>query len=35
LTTNNENEAEQRAAYKGSEFAMSALSVLDTLNKLK
>ena len=35
LTTNNESEAEERAAYKGSEFAMSALSILDTLNKLK
>ena len=35
LTTNNENEARERAAYKGSEFAMSALSVLDTLNKIK
>ena len=35
LTTNNENEANERAAYKGSEFAMSALSILDTLNKIK
>ena len=35
LTTNNENEAKERAAYKGAEFAMSALSVLDTLNKIK
>ena len=35
LTTNNETEARERAAYKGSEFAMSALSVLDTLNKIK
>tara|TARA_Y100000591_G_scaffold327016_1_gene350704 strand:- start:38 stop:490 length:453 start_codon:yes stop_codon:yes gene_type:complete len=35
LTTNNDTEAKERAAYKGSEFAMSALSVLDTLNKLK
>ncbi len=35
LTTNNENEAKDRAAYKGSEFAMSALSILDTLNKIK
>ncbi len=35
LTTNNENEARERAAYKGSEFAMSALNVLDTLNKIK
>ncbi len=35
LTTNNESEAEERAAYKGSEFAMSALSILDTLNKIK
>ena len=29
------NEAKERAAYKGSEFALSALSILDTLNKLK
>ena len=35
LTTNNESQAKERAAYKGSEFAMSALSVLDTLNKIK
>ena len=35
LTTNNESEAEERAAYKGSEFAMSALSVLETLKKIK
>ena len=35
LTTNNEAEALERAAYKGSEFALSALSVLDTLNKIK
>tara|TARA_Y100000992_G_C21175711_1_gene448201 strand:- start:329 stop:781 length:453 start_codon:yes stop_codon:yes gene_type:complete len=35
LTTNNEAEAVERAAYKGSEFALSALSVLDTLNKIK
>ena len=35
LTTNNESEAKERAAYKGSEFAMSALSIMDTLNKLK
>ena len=35
LTTNNESEAEERAAYKGSEFAMSALSILDTLTKIK
>ena len=35
LTTNNESEARERAAYKGSEFAMSALSILDTLNKIK
>ncbi len=35
LTTNNESEAKERAAYKGSEFALSALSVLDTLNKIK
>ena len=35
LTTNNESEAEERAAYKGSEFAMSALSILDTLKKIK
>ena len=35
LTTNDESEAKERAAYKGSEFAMSALSILDTLNKIK
>jgi 6,7-dimethyl-8-ribityllumazine synthase len=35
LTTNNEREAEERAASKGSEFALSALSVLDTLKKIK
>ena len=35
LTTNNVSEAEERASYKGSEFAMSALSILDTLNKVK
>ena len=35
LTNNNEREAKERAAYKGSEFAMSALSILDTVNKLK
>ena len=35
LTTNNESEAEERAAYKGSEFAISALSILDTLKKIK
>ena len=35
LTTNNESEAEERAASKGSEFALSALSVLDTLKKIK
>ena len=35
LTTNNESEARERATYKGSEFAMSAISILDTLNKLK
>ena len=35
LTTNNESEAKERAAYKGSEFAMSALSILDTLSKIK
>ena len=34
LTTNNEAEAKERAAYKGSEFAISALNVLDTLEKL-
>ena len=34
LTTNNEAEAIERAAYKGAEFAMSALNVLDTLEKL-
>ena len=35
LTTNNESEAEERAASKGSEFALSALSILDTLKKIK
>ena len=35
LTTNNVSEAEERASYKGSEFAMSAISILDTLNKVK
>ena len=35
LTTNNDSEAKERAAYKGSEFAMSALSILDTINKIK
>ena len=35
LTTNNESEAKERAAYKGSEFAESALSTLDTLKKIK
>ena len=35
LTTNNEKEAEERAATKGSEFALSALSILDTLNEIK
>ncbi|MDC2964981.1 6,7-dimethyl-8-ribityllumazine synthase [Gammaproteobacteria bacterium] len=35
LTTNNESEAEERAAFKGSEFALSALSILDTLKKIK
>jgi len=35
LTTNNESEAEERAATKGSEFALSALSILDTLKKIK
>ena len=35
LTTNNVSEAKERASYKGSEFAMSALSILDTLNKIK
>ena len=34
LTTNNEAEAIERAAYKGAEFAMSALNVLDALEKL-
>ena len=34
LTTNNESEARERATFKGSEFAMSAISILDTLNKL-
>ena len=35
LTTNNESEAEERAATKGSEFALSALSILDTLREIK
>ena len=35
LTTNNESEAEERAASKGSEFALSALSILDTLKEIK
>lgn len=35
LTTNNDTEAKERAAYKGSEFADSALSILETLNKIK
>ena len=35
LTTNNGSEAKERAAYKGSEFAMSVLSILDTLKKIK
>ncbi len=35
LTTNNEAQAIERASYKGSEFALSALSVLDTLKKIK
>ncbi len=35
LTTNNEAEAMERAAYKGTEYAMSALNVLDTLKKIK
>ncbi len=35
LTTNNEKEAEERAATKGFEFALSALSILDTLKKIK
>ena len=35
LTTNNEREAEERATSKGAEFALSALSVLDTLKKIK
>ena len=34
LTTNNEAEAAERAAYKGTEYAISALNVLDTLAKL-
>ena len=34
LTTNNEAEAIERAAYKGAEYAISALNVLDTLKKL-
>ena len=35
LTTYYDSEAKERAAYKGSEFAMSALSILDTINKIK
>ena len=35
LTTNNEAQAKERASYKGSEFALSALSVLDALKKIK
>ena len=35
LTTNNESEAEERAASKGSEFALSALSILDTLKEIR
>lgn len=35
LTTNNEAQAKERASYKGSEFALSALSVLETLKKIK
>jgi len=35
LTTNNEAEATERATYKGSEYAISALNVLDTLEKIK
>ena len=35
LTTNNESEAIERAAYKGAEYALSALNVLDTLKKIK
>ena len=35
LTTNNAKEAKIRAASKGSELALSALSVLDTLKKIK
>ena len=35
LTTNNDKEAIERAAYKGTEFADSALSILETINKIK
>ena len=35
LTTNNDKEALERAAYKGTEFADSALSILETINKIK
>ena len=35
LTTNNESEAKDRAASKGSEFAETALNFLDTLKKIK
>ena len=34
LTTNNEAEAIERATYKGAEYAISALNILDTLKKL-
>tara|TARA_X000001036_G_scaffold404200_1_gene411338 strand:+ start:768 stop:1220 length:453 start_codon:yes stop_codon:yes gene_type:complete len=35
LTTNDEAQAIERAAYKGSEFATSAISFLDTIKKVK
>ena len=35
LTTNDEMQAKERAIYKGSEFAKSAINVLDTLKKIK
>ena len=35
LTTNNDKEAIERAAYKGTEFADSALSILETISKIK
>ena len=35
LTTDDEAQAIERAAYKGSEFATSAISFLDTIKKVK